>query len=201
MARRRRIWIREDATEIVHPKTLRLLDLAGYEGYFRIHQLRQWCALNETGGVFDAATARGLGVRQKTLDALVEVGLVERDDGNGRLVVHDFGTLNPSPGALRQRRWRDGKRDASETEDETLRETAGVTQGVTERAHSVTPSPRALAPADATSTSTEVPPVVRSSPSRETATDRPTRDLHEDLTPLGTLVASERDRIEGGMTT
>lgn len=105
-------WLREDATEADHPKVLRLIDAAGYEAYYRLHRLRQWCARHRTDGAFPKGAITEVNAKPKHVAAMVAVGLVERDE-NGGFRVHDFAIYNPgSTDAERARRYRERKRNA-----------------------------------------------------------------------------------------
>lgn len=105
-------WLREDDNETDHPKIIRLIELTGYEGYYRLKRLRQWCARHRTGGEFTIATSRELAVKPRQLDAMIETRLVD-NNGNGHLRIHNFARYNPIDvtGATRQARHRDKRRD------------------------------------------------------------------------------------------
>ena len=104
-------WLRENDDEASDPKILRLIEHGGWEAYYRVHQLRQWCAMHETGGSFTGATARALGTKGRHLRAMVSVGLVD-DEGDGVYKVHNWRRFNPDDptAAARQRRSRSRKR-------------------------------------------------------------------------------------------
>jgi len=110
-------WTKRDDLVTEHPKVLALIShpQGGYEGYFRWDQLLGWCSRHHTGGSFTTGAAHQLGVRDRHLTALLDVGLVERN-GNG-LAIHDYGDYNPAgTDAERARRYRARKRDGGVTD-------------------------------------------------------------------------------------
>ncbi len=61
-----------------------------------------WSAENMTGGKISAAIGLTLAKDRKVLDALVDVGLLDRDGED--YVLHDFGDYNPTGQELSARR-------------------------------------------------------------------------------------------------
>jgi hypothetical protein len=108
-------WLRENDDEATDPKTLALIGQAGYEAYYRLHRLRQWCAQHETGGTFGLATSRELGVKSRHLAAMLAAGLVD-SEGGGAYQVHDWRSYNPTDPTAdrRMRAYRERQRYAED---------------------------------------------------------------------------------------
>lgn len=105
-------WIREDTTEADSPKVLRLIELAGYEAYHRLHALKQWCGRHRSGGAFSNGVVKQLNTKPNQIAAMITVELVDTD-GNGGYRFLDWEKANPSTtNAERQKRYRERRRDA-----------------------------------------------------------------------------------------
>ena len=102
-------WARFEDSFWSHPKTLR----AGNEAVGVFVRIVCYCAQHLTDGAVDAGVALSIAGRQKPLDRLVTVGLLERDDEG--YSVHGYLERNPSRAQVeadraartqRQNRWR-----------------------------------------------------------------------------------------------